>query len=58
LTALSDDSPQVKNLHVVAHVGDGSRQSKEITLLYKVEAGMLSVDELRQAYAINRLGSM
>ena len=33
------EAPQVKNLHVVAHVGDGSKQSKEITLLYKVEAG-------------------
>jgi DNA mismatch repair protein MSH2 len=29
----------VKNLHVVAHVGDGDTQSKEITLLYKVEEG-------------------
>jgi DNA mismatch repair protein MSH2 len=33
------EAPQVKNLHVVAHVGDGERQSKEITLLYKVESG-------------------
>jgi hypothetical protein len=33
------EAPQVKNLHVVAHVGDGNQQSKEITLLYKVEAG-------------------
>ena len=30
----------MKNLHVVAHVGDGDRQSKEITLLYKVEQGV------------------
>jgi DNA mismatch repair ATPase MutS len=39
LTALSVESAQVKNLHVAAHVGDGERQSKEITLLYKVEPG-------------------
>ena len=42
LTALSAEAPQVKNLHVVAHVGDGGTQSKEITLLYKVEEGTIS----------------
>jgi DNA mismatch repair protein MSH2 len=40
LTALGVEAPQVKNLHVVAHVGDGETQSKEITLLYKVEEGI------------------
>jgi DNA mismatch repair protein MSH2 len=39
LTALSVEEAGVKNLHVVAHVGDGDTQSKEITLLYKVEEG-------------------
>jgi len=42
LTALSVEARQVKNLHVVAHVGDGDSQSKEITLLYKVEEGNIS----------------
>lgn len=37
------EAPQVKNLHVVAHVGDGDKQSKEITLLYKVESGTPSL---------------
>ncbi|KDQ06534.1 hypothetical protein BOTBODRAFT_140987 [Botryobasidium botryosum FD-172 SS1] len=42
LTALSQEIPHVKNLHVVAHVGDASEQSKsrDITLLYKVEPGI------------------
>lgn len=43
---MSEDAPQVKNLHVVAHVGDASRQSKEITLLYKVEDGIFSIDRV------------
>ena len=30
----------MKNLHVVAHVGSENGQSKEITLLYKVEEGV------------------
>ncbi|KAJ1994198.1 MSH2 protein [Dimargaris cristalligena] len=39
LTALTDEFPQVGNLHVMAHVGevDGRR---EITLLYKVKPGI------------------
>ena len=37
------EAPQVKNLHVVAHVGDGDRQSKDITLLYKVEPGYITL---------------
>jgi len=40
LTVLSEEAPQVKNLHVVAHVGSENGQSKEITLLYKVEEGV------------------
>ncbi|KAK5171652.1 MutS-like protein [Oleoguttula sp. CCFEE 6159] len=52
LTALVDTYPQVQNLHVVAHVGEaaggddgkgeaaGSRDRREVTLLYKVEPGV------------------
>jgi DNA mismatch repair protein MSH2 len=49
LTALVDSYPQVKNLHVVAHIGDGGGKSsgekaessnREVTLLYKVEDGV------------------
>lgn len=46
LTALADQHPQVANLHVVAHIGDGSKtstgenKSREVTLLYKVEDGV------------------
>ncbi|OCH93883.1 hypothetical protein OBBRIDRAFT_723791, partial [Obba rivulosa] len=42
LTALDQEIPHVKNLHVVAHVSDSSEASrdKEITLLYKVEPGI------------------
>ncbi|QSZ31133.1 hypothetical protein DSL72_000696 [Monilinia vaccinii-corymbosi] len=43
LTALADSFPQVKNLHVVAHVAtDACSQEKkrEVTLLYKVEEGI------------------
>ncbi|TFK49468.1 DNA mismatch repair protein [Heliocybe sulcata] len=42
LTALDQQLPHVKNLHVVAHVaktGD-SKQDRDITLLYKVEPGV------------------
>ncbi|KAF8531333.1 DNA mismatch repair protein MSH2 [Gautieria morchelliformis] len=42
LTALDQDLPHVKNLHVVAHVTKSgkSKQDREITLLYKVEPGV------------------
>ncbi|KAA8566498.1 hypothetical protein EYC84_009057 [Monilinia fructicola] len=43
LTALVDSFPQVKNLHVVAHIDtDASSPDKkrEVTLLYKVEEGI------------------
>ena len=41
LTALSQQHPQVKNLHVVAHISDIKEQDrKEVTLLYKVEDGV------------------
>lgn len=41
LTALAQEVPHVKNLHVVAHVDSkpDSLTGKEITLLYKVEPG-------------------
>jgi DNA mismatch repair protein MSH2 len=38
LTALADQYPQVKNLHVVAHLGKGDK--REVTLLYKVQDGV------------------
>src|ERR1700677_3712230 len=43
LTALDQELNHVKNLHVVAHVGESDGQSKDrdITLLYKVEPGEL-----------------
>ncbi|KAF2747091.1 DNA mismatch repair protein [Sporormia fimetaria CBS 119925] len=47
LTALVDTYPQVQNLHVVAHIsegtehdGNGPKQKREVTLLYKVEPGV------------------
>ncbi len=45
LTALADQHPQVHNLHVVAHIGDGEKkegekEKREVTLLYKVEEGV------------------
>ncbi|TFY67631.1 hypothetical protein EVG20_g3870 [Dentipellis fragilis] len=42
LTALDQELPHVKNLHVVAHVSDAKEASRErdITLLYKVEPGV------------------
>ncbi|KAH7882344.1 DNA mismatch repair protein [Phlebopus sp. FC_14] len=41
LTALDQEIPHVKNLHVVAHVGqeEGS-QERDITLLYRVQPGV------------------
>ncbi|EMD34794.1 hypothetical protein CERSUDRAFT_125339 [Gelatoporia subvermispora B] len=42
LTALDQEVPHVKNLHVVAHVSnsDEAARDREITLLYKVEPGI------------------
>ncbi|KAK5131161.1 MutS-like protein [Meristemomyces frigidus] len=50
LTALHDTYPQVQNLHVVAHIGDGedttmggdaaNSKRREVTLLYKVVPGI------------------
>lgn len=42
LTALDQELPHVKNLHVVAHVSDAGKvtQDRDITLLYKVEPGV------------------
>lgn len=46
LTALVETYPQVKNLHVVAHITDsdnpmdGTEKRREVTLLYKVEPGV------------------
>ena len=42
LTALDQEIPHVKNLHVVAHVSssDEDNRDRDITLLYKVEPGM------------------
>ncbi|PTB77237.1 hypothetical protein M440DRAFT_1400143 [Trichoderma longibrachiatum ATCC 18648] len=44
LTALADQYPQVKNMHVTAHIsgtGTGDANAKrEVTLLYKVEPGI------------------
>ncbi|GAB7355416.1 hypothetical protein MBLNU459_g5932t1 [Dothideomycetes sp. NU459] len=44
LTALTDTYPQVKNLHVVAHISDASdgngNKRREVTLMYKVEEGI------------------
>lgn len=40
LTALSRDFQQVQNLHVVAHIGDGEKNKREVTLLYKVSEGV------------------
>jgi len=42
LTALDQEILHVKNLHVVAHVGqEEASQDRDITLLYKVESGVL-----------------
>ncbi|KAG7086447.1 hypothetical protein E1B28_002400 [Marasmius oreades] len=42
LTALDQQIPHVKNLHVVAHVGEktSADEKQDITLLYKVEPGI------------------
>ncbi|EPQ31019.1 uncharacterized protein PFL1_01208 [Pseudozyma flocculosa PF-1] len=43
LTNLANQQPHVRNLHVVAHITQrpgGSRQDRDITLLYKVEPGI------------------
>ncbi|PQE14373.1 hypothetical protein CJF30_00006972 [Rutstroemia sp. NJR-2017a BBW] len=42
LTALVEEFPQVKNLHVVAHIDGeaGEKGKREVTLLYKVEEGI------------------
>ncbi|VUC23710.1 unnamed protein product [Clonostachys rosea] len=43
LTALADQYPQVKNLHVTAHIsgtGESASGKREVTLLYKVEPGI------------------
>ena len=40
LTALADTFPSVKNLHVVAHIGDTSDERRDVTLLYKVAPGV------------------
>ena len=41
LTALADQYPQVRNLHVTAHIGgDRAGAKREVTLLYKVEPGI------------------
>ncbi|KAL9052596.1 MAG: hypothetical protein Q9162_005286 [Coniocarpon cinnabarinum] len=48
LTQLADTWPQVRNLHVVAHVDErneaqevsGSQKRREVTLLYRVEPGV------------------
>ena len=44
LTALDQELSHVKNLHVVAHVGESDGQSKDrdITLLYRVEPGVFN----------------
>ncbi|KAL9116398.1 MAG: hypothetical protein Q9187_007077 [Circinaria calcarea] len=41
LTALVNEYPQVRNLHVVAHIGDtNGKDKREVTLLYKVDEGV------------------
>ncbi|KAI1139250.1 DNA mismatch repair protein msh-2 [Hypoxylon sp. FL0543] len=44
LTALADSYPQVRNLHVTAHISSSDKKEgvdkREVTLLYKVEPGI------------------
>ncbi|KAI9894185.1 MAG: MutS-like protein [Vezdaea aestivalis] len=40
LTALSKTYSQVRNLHVIAHIGDSTEKKREVTLLYKVDEGI------------------
>jgi len=41
LTALAKEYPQVRNLHVVAHISSTSdKDRREVTLLYKVDEGV------------------
>ncbi|KAL7268791.1 MSH2 protein [Rhizina undulata] len=40
LTQLAEEHPGVKNLHVVAHIGDRPDEGREVTLLYKVDEGV------------------
>ena len=42
MTALDQEIPHVKNLHVVAHVSNSEEggRDRDITLLYKVESGV------------------
>ncbi|KAK3385065.1 muts domain V-domain-containing protein [Podospora didyma] len=43
LTALADQHPQVRNLHVTAHItgaAEKKNEKREVTLLYKVEEGI------------------
>ncbi|KAI8964222.1 muts domain V-domain-containing protein [Daldinia sp. FL1419] len=42
LTALADQHPQVRNLHVTAHISSSGQgvDKREVTLLYKVEPGI------------------
>jgi DNA mismatch repair protein MSH2 len=56
LTALDQELSHVKNLHVVAHVGESDGQSKDrdITLLYKVEPGKLSSSRTAHVHALTR----
>jgi DNA mismatch repair ATPase MutS len=45
LTALDQELPHVKNLHVVAHVNQedaSAPRERDITLLYKVEPGLFA----------------
>lgn len=54
LTALDQEIPHVKNLHVVAHVSkpDEDTRDRDITLLYKVEPGTTLPTSLRRYIAL------
>lgn len=52
LTALDQELPHVKNLHVVAHVNQedaSAPRERDITLLYKVEPGVFSFPVFKDA---------